>query len=173
MRIARTGILALAAALIGCGGSLPGTGGPGAGGATGGTSGPPPLVCAALGACECMSASDRCAARTEACWCPSECNPNIRCICGGGQFLACEDKVVATDCDTALARVQTLCAGMAFVSSIGGICNQVNPTCIAGCLDQLATVQSCSQIDCSFCETCDCAGPVTPSAFRTCVTGCS
>ena len=63
-------------------------------GGTGGTAG----ACASLGACACMQAGDRCVARTEACWCPSECDPQIVCVCGGGRFLACEDKPVVPSC---------------------------------------------------------------------------
>jgi hypothetical protein len=157
-------VFLLVVGLLGCGGSLNGQGGP-----DGSTTTP----CSAMGACACMAASDRCSPRVEACWCPTECAPNIECFCGGGHFLACENRTITTTaCADELARVQTMCAGMAFAGSIGTLCN-VNPLCIAGCLDQLATVPSCSQIDCSFCQTCDCAGPTTPSAFRTCVTDCS
>jgi hypothetical protein len=72
---------ALVLALLGCGGSLNGNKGP-----DGSTTAP----CSSLGECDCYAASGRCAPRTEACWCPSQCAP-IECICGGGRFLGCED----------------------------------------------------------------------------------
>jgi len=150
-------------ALIGCGGSIKGGGGP-----DGSTQ---PGACAALGECECYAAGDRCAMRTEACWCPSVCDSKIACVCGGGQFLGCEDKAAATTCDGQLARVQTLCASQPFTSFLSGICS-TNPSCVAGCLQQLGTADSCAQIDCSFCTTCDCLPPSPPSALRTCVTAC-
>ena len=155
------GIALLAAALLGCGGSL--NKGP-----DGSTSG----ACSTLGACECIAANDRCSARTEACWCPSECNPNIACVCGGGRFLACEEKAAAGTCGAELARVQTMCAGMAFAGQIDALCT-ADPNCIQGCLAQLTTAASCAQIDCSFCLACDCAPPMTPSPFRNCVSQCA
>ena len=136
---------------------------------TGGTTG----ACASLGACACMQASDRCAARTEACWCPSECDPQIVCICGGGRFLACEDKPVVPGCADALTAVQAKCAGQAFVSFISGACSTaINPTCVAGCLAKLNSTGSCSEIDCSFCTVCDCAAPAMPSPFAACLQTC-
>src|SRR5688572_13488655 len=88
--------------------------------------GPPNNGCAALGACGCMAASDRCTARTEACYCPTECNPELACICGGGQFLACEDKAPVTTttyCSSQLARVQQTCAAQPFIGDIGDLCS--------------------------------------------------
>ncbi len=85
-----------------------------------------------MGACECMAAGDRCAARTEACWCPSECNPEIACICGGGRFLACEDKsVVAVLHDVAGGRAGEV-RQPAFVQYVGDLCTSAGtPTCVA------------------------------------------
>jgi hypothetical protein len=151
----------LAVALLGCGGSL-------SKGPDGSTTG----ACSTLGACECMAAGDRCSARTEACWCPSECNPNIACICGGGRFLGCDDKAAAGTCGAEMARVQTMCAGMPFVAQIDTFC-AFNAPCMQGCLAQLTTTASCAQIDCSFCIACDCLPPSMPSAFRTCVNSCA
>lgn len=155
---------------LGCGGSLNGNKGP-----DGSTTG----QCASLGACECMAASDRCAARAEACWCPSECDPNIACICGGGRFLACEEKAVVASCASELAAVQAKCAGQPFVQYIAGLCtipttqvDATSPACIAGCLANLENTGSCSEIDCSFCPVCDCAGPTSPSPFSACLASC-
>jgi hypothetical protein len=40
-------------------------------------------------ACECRERRD-CKMVAEPCWCPSECNPEIVCVCGGGRFQRCE-----------------------------------------------------------------------------------
>lgn len=34
--------------------------------------------------------SGDCRMVTEPCWCPSSCDPDIRCVCGTGQFQRCE-----------------------------------------------------------------------------------
>ena len=161
----RIGFLLLAVGLFGCGGSIKGNTGPD-GSTTGG--------CSSLGACECMGASDRCAARTEACWCPDVCGLPIDCICGGGRFLACDDKAVAASCATALAAVQAKCAGQSFVQYIGDVCSSgSDPTCVAGCLAKLNSTGSCSEIDCGFCTLCDCAPSTAPNPFRACLQTCA
>lgn len=43
-------------------------------------------------ACGCYARRDECRLVTEACWCPSECDATIACVCGGGAFLRCESK---------------------------------------------------------------------------------
>ena len=156
----------LGALLLGCGGSLSKTGGPDGGTTT--------IPCSAMGACECMAASDRCAPRTEACWCPSECNPQVACICGGGQFLACDDRAVVTICSEWLTAVQSKCAGQPNVQYIGGLCTDgfSDPFCTANCLANLKDIGSCAEIDCSFCPVCDCAGPATPTPFAVCLQAC-
>jgi hypothetical protein len=59
-----------------------------------GRSGSPPgdakasSPCVGLDACACRTAAG-CKAVTEACYCATECDPAIRCICGGGKFLRC------------------------------------------------------------------------------------
>jgi hypothetical protein len=159
----RVGIFLLALGLFGCGGSIKG-------GAPDGST--QPGGCASLSACACYAAGDHCKMNTESCWCPSECNPNIACVCGGGRFLGCEDSTVTAACDAELARVKALCAGTtSFAGQLGDLC-VANHSCIAGCLAALTTVDSCSQIDCSFCIACDCA-PFTPSQFSTCVNSCN
>jgi hypothetical protein len=178
-----------AVGLAACGGSLGqddaggGAGGSsqgGAGGSSGGTTGSGGSTtgpCASLNGCECLAASDRCTARSEACWCPTECYPGapIECVCGGGQFLACEDTNVVTACSNELAAVQTKCAGQAFVQYIGALCGQTraDPHCIATCLANLNATGSCSEIDCGFCTVCDCAQPATPSPFAQCLAACN
>ena len=158
--------LAALGLLAGCGGSITGNNSPDGATTT--------IPCSAMGACACMEASDRCAARTEACYCPTSCDPNILCICGGGRFLACDDKAVSASCTTALAAVQAKCTGQPFVQDIGGVCSSgSDPTCVAGCLAKLNSTGSCSEIDCSFCLACDCAGPATPSPFAACLQTCA
>jgi hypothetical protein len=162
---ALVGVLSLTIGLAACGGSLHPGSGPDAS---------TTIPCAAMGACECMAASDRCAPRTEACWCPSECNPQIACICGGGQFLACEDRSVVTVCSEWLTAVQSKCAGQPFVQYLDSLCveTRADPICTAGCLANLKDFGSCAEIDCSFCPVCDCAEPATPSPFAACLQAC-
>jgi len=163
----KVAVLWLGAVLLGCGGSLSKTGGPDGATTT--------VPCTAMGACECMAASDRCAPRTEACWCPSECDPQIACICGGGKFVACEDRSVIAICSEWLTAVQSKCAGQSFVQYISGLCTETSsgdPLCTANCLANLKDNGSCSEIDCSFCPVCDCAGPVASSPFASCLQAC-
>jgi hypothetical protein len=158
----RIGLLVAALGWLACGSSV--LQGPDGGTQTG--------ACASLGECACFAASDRCSARTEACWCPSVCDPSIACICGGGEFLSCETKSAATSCDTELARVQSLCAGKPFVQYIAGLCSS-NANCVASCLaTNIVNVDSCAQIDCYFCPVCDCAPP-PPSPLRNCLQTCT
>jgi hypothetical protein len=133
-----------------------------------------PRPCSELGACDCLAASDRCTPRAEACWCPTECNGNV-CVCGGGQFLACENKAVAGSCAAELSAVQAKCAGQSFVSFIANLCDGTGTkaTCTAACLANLKTTGSCSEIDCGFCTLCDCAAPTMPSPFATCLAACA
>ena len=185
------GVCCLAVSFAACGGSLnPNDAGAGSGGSTGaggtgaqagttgtgGTGGATTTIpCSAMGACECLVASDRCTSQTEACWCPTECYPGgaIDCICGGGRFLSCADKAIAAACTAELAAVQTKCAGQAFVQDIGDLCAATrNPTCIAACLANLNSTGSCSEIDCTFCKACDCL-PATRTPFANCVLGCT
>jgi hypothetical protein len=163
----RIGVFLAALGLpAGCGGSLNGSGGPDGATTT--------IPCSAMGACECYAASERCAPRTEACWCPDVCGVPIYCKCGGGRFLACENTSVIAACSNELAAVQTKCAGQSFVEFIGGICSSgSDPTCVAGCLAKLNSTGSCSEIDCSFCLSCLCALPATPSPFATCLQTCA
>jgi hypothetical protein len=190
MRFAKPlGVLSVVLGLAACGGSLypNGDAGGGSGGTTGaggssgvttGSGGSKPdasVPCAELSGCECLAAFDRCTPRTEACWCPSECYPGaaVDCICGGGRFLACEDSMVAPTCATELAAVQAKCAGQAFVQDLGSLCALApNPTCVAVCLANLNDTGSCSEIDCSFCQACDCSPP-KPSPFVTCLQTCT
>ena len=159
-------VLAVILAVIGaisCGGSIAGSGPDGS---------TQPVACGSLSECACYEASDRCAMRTESCWCPSVCDTKVVCVCGGGRFLGCEDRAVSSGCDAELARVQALCAGQPFASMIGGLCSS-NPSCIAGCLSQLGSADACTQIDCSFCTACDCLAPSPQSPLRTCVDACN
>jgi hypothetical protein len=156
-------------ALVGCGSSLNGQDGHDAG--TDVWHSEP--ACAALDACSCLAASDRCTPRAEACWCPTECGP-IECFCGGGKFLACEDKAVVAACTQELTAAQVKCADQGFVQYIAGLCSSASdPGCIAACLANLNSSGSCSEIDCSFCPVCDCAPAATGSTFASCVAACN
>ena len=158
----------MVAGLLGCGGSINGSG-TGTGGQGGATT---TISWSAMGACECMAASDRCEGLAEACWCPSECDPNIACICGGGRFIECHNRPPANDCNTQATRVTSMCADRPFVDAIYSLCVS-NPDCMGQCLSALTTAESCAQIDCSFCSAaCDCMLPSTPSALRACVVSC-
>jgi len=181
------GVVSLALGFAACGGSL-GTNdaGGGSGGSSGGTAGAAGSAgttgaggsapCAGMTDCECLAASDRCTARSEACWCPSQCFPGspIDCVCGGGRFLGCEDRQIAAACASALASVQTKCAGQPFVQYIGALCSAATyPDCVAACLTQLNASGSCTEIDCGFCPVCDCAQPASPSRFAQCLASCN
>lgn len=165
MRIAanRIGALLVALAVAGCGGSLGGK-------QDGGTS-----PCSAVAACECLQ-SDRCAPRSEACWCPTECYPGaaVDCKCGGGRFLSCEERATVAACASELSAVQTKCAGQSNVQWIADICStSADAACVAACLSNLETGGACSEIDCRFCALCDCAAPAVPSPFGDCVRACT
>jgi hypothetical protein len=149
------GLFLVAVGLLGCGGDAK-------------------APCYSLGACACMAQSDRCETLTEACWCPSVCDSKISCVCGGGKFIACQDRPPPNDCYTQATRVTSLCAGTPFVDDIPWLCGSTfNPLCMGQCMSALTTTESCAQIDCSFCLSgCDCMPPSMPSAFRTCVESC-
>jgi hypothetical protein len=160
------GLFLVAVGLLGCGGNLNTNGAP-----DGST---PTVPCYTMGACACMAASDRCESLTEACWCASECNPNIACVCGGGKFIECHDRTPETACDNQASRVTSMCAGTPFVNEIPWLCTSgASPACMGQCLSALTTTESCAQIDCSFCLAgCDCTLPSMPSALRNCVVSC-
>ena len=161
----------LALSLLACGGTIT-SGTPDASTGQGGAGGSR-AACSTLSECDCYRAGDRCAPRTEACWCPDACAP-IECICGGGRFLACEDYTVVASCVAALTAVETKCAGQSFVQYIDTICRSAsNPTCVAGCLANLAATGSCAEVDCGFCPVCDCASFTTPNPFRACLATCA
>jgi len=159
-------VLAALGLVAGCGGTITGNGGPDGATTT--------VPCSALGECECYAASERCAPRTEACWCADVCGAPIECICAGGKFLACEDRSVITACANELTAVQAKCAGQPFLQYIASICvnTRGDPNCTAACLAKLNTSGSCSEIDCSFCTACDCAAPAPPSPFAACFDAC-
>ena len=173
MRIERNriGLLLVAIAAVGCGGSLniggPVTGRGGQGGAT------TTIPCSAMGECDCIAAQGRCTIRAEACWCPSECAPKVECLCGGGRFLACEDNAIVASCTAELNAVQAKCADLPNVQYLADLCTTSGDTaCVAACLRNLNIRGACSEIDCRFCAVCDCAAPTTPSPFADCLQAC-
>ena len=160
------GALLLVVGLLGCGGTITGSR------PDGSTTG----ACSSLGACECMAANDRCSARTESCYCPTACDPQIACICGGGRFLACEEKATFAACRTELAAVQAKCpiAAPSAAADLSDLCTTGrDPTCVAACLARLNTGGSCAEIDCRFCKLCDCGPPPAPSPFADCLQACA
>ena len=155
--------LAALSLLAGCGGTITGNGGPDGATTT--------IPCSAMGACACREASDRCAMRTEACWCDSECDPSSVCKCGGGRFLACDDNAVVASCTRELAAVQTKCpTGGQYISDIDICSSSRSPSCVASCLANLQATGSCSELNC-FCPVCDCIAPETPT-FSNCLAAC-
>jgi hypothetical protein len=165
----RVGHLVFAFAIAACGSSVlqhPDSGTPM------GQDGAPTGACSSLGECACFAANDRCSMRTEACWCPSTCDPAIVCVCGGGQFLSCEEKRATGACGAEIARVTSLCAGKPFVQYLGEEQCSVNADCAAACFaTNIVNVDTCAQIDCYFCPVCDCLPP-PPSPLRDCLAAC-
>jgi len=121
------------------------------------------LDCVGLDACACLATS-HCSSLSEACYCPyPACGAGGECFCGGGQFIACVPAGLTT-CDAAKARVSTLCPtlkGMTY----DGLCQQTASVCITKCLNE---VTACSDIACTACDTCGCAG----DRFSGCVAAC-
>jgi hypothetical protein len=93
---------------------------------------------------------------------------------GGGQVVHVAHKARAA-CANELTAVRVKCADQAFIQYIGDLCTNAayDPTCVAGCLANLKTRGSCSEIDCYFCPVCDCAPPVAASPFRACLQTCA
>jgi hypothetical protein len=124
----------------------------------------PQATCTNLDACACMK-SDACAPITETCYCPyPQCGSNGACICGGGKYLGCAPAGLAT-CAGAKAQVAALCPTLKG-TTFDSLCAQANSACITKCLGD---VTSCSDVFCSFCEACDCAG----DSFSQCVASCT
>ena len=121
------------------------------------------LACATLDECSC-GATSGCAVISEACYCPyPKCNPNGACFCGGGKYLGCAPTDLTT-CAAAKTRVASLCPTLKG-AIFDGLCQQSDSACSTKCLDE---VTSCSDIACSMCEACDCAG----DAYSKCMGKC-
>jgi hypothetical protein len=121
------------------------------------------LSCVDLDECSCLEANG-CSVLSAACWCPfPQCGSNGACVCGGGKFIGCVPLNYAT-CEEAKARVASLCPQMNGVTW-DGLCDQADSACIIKCLDQ---VDSCTDVHCTFCDTCGCF----TDRFGTCVEQC-
>jgi hypothetical protein len=109
------------------------------------------LTCVDLDACSCMNANG-CSLIAEACFCPfPQCGAGA-CVCGGGNFIGCAPVELST-CDKAKARVAALCPTLKG-ATFDNLCSQKSSECITKCLND---VTACSDVFCTFCETCDCA----------------
>jgi hypothetical protein len=113
------------------------------------------LDCVGLDECTCGN-SKGCEVISESCYCPfPQCSSQGACICGGGHFLGCAPSNLAT-CSAAKARVATLCPQLKG-ATFDSLCLQPGSACITKCLND---VTACGEINCAFCEACDCAGDV-------------
>jgi hypothetical protein len=122
-----------------------------------------PASCTGLDECACFTTTG-CTPIAEPCWCPfPQCNSSGACICGGGRFFACAPQAIAT-CAGAKARVAALCPTLKG-PTFDGLCTRPAPACVTKCL---AEVSSCSDVFCSFCETCDCAGDQFSNCYAQC-----
>jgi hypothetical protein len=122
------------------------------------------LACVALDECTCGKTSG-CVSIAEACYCPyPQCGKSGACFCGGGLFIGCAPTNLAT-CTAAKDRVATLCPQLKG-ATFGSLCQASDSSCITKCLND---VTSCSDVFCSFCDECNCAG----GAFMACRTKCT
>jgi hypothetical protein len=124
----------------------------------------PQAACTRLDECACRSA-DGCAPIAEPCYCPfPQCGSEGACICGGGKYLGCAPTDVAT-CSGAKAQLATLCPTLKG-PTFDGLCGGTNSACVTKCLGE---VTSCSDVFCTFCETCGCAS----DRFTQCLGKCT
>ena len=137
---------------------------PDAGTATDARGDAPPASCTGLDECTCLATS-ACSPIAEACWCPfPQCNPSAACFCGGGRFIGCAPQGIST-CAEAKTRVAALCPTLSG-PTFDGLCARTSPECVTKCL---AEVNSCSDLSCTFCEACDCAGDHFSACYGQCV----
>jgi hypothetical protein len=121
------------------------------------------LDCVGLDECACGNANG-CAPIAERCYCPfPKCGASGACICGGGHFVGCAP-VDLTTCTSAKDRVAALCPSLKG-AIFDGLCPSSANPCTTKCLNE---VTSCSDVRCSFCETCGCLG----DPFSACVAAC-
>jgi len=119
--------------------------------------------CVGLDECACGS-TQGCSVIADACYCPfPKCQQGGACVCGGGKFLGCAPAALST-CATAKARVADMCPTLSG-ATFDNLCQGSDSACVTSCLNQ---VTACSNIACSTCETCDCAG----DAFSACRAKC-
>jgi hypothetical protein len=121
------------------------------------------LACLNMDECTCASANG-CSVISNACYCPyPQCSPGGACVCGGGKFLGCAPVTLST-CLAAKDRIAGLCPTLSG-ATFDGLCQQSDSACITKCLNDVTT---CSDVLCTFCETCDCA----TDAFSVCRAKC-
>ena len=124
------------------------------------------LACVGLDECTCR-ATKGCGPIAQSCYCPfPQCDPSNACVCGGGKFVGCAPVALLT-CAAARDRVAALCPQLSQTSFHYEceIHEQVASECITKCLNE---VGSCGDIDCSFCDACDCEGDVYYACLGKC-----
>lgn len=121
-----------------------------------------PVACKGLDECACLR-SNACAPIAEACYCP-QCGSTAVCKCAGGKYLGCSSAGLNA-CSGAKAQLAALCPTLKG-STFDGLCGGTNNACITKCLGE---VTSCSDVFCTFCESCDCAS----DRFSQCLGNCS
>jgi hypothetical protein len=121
--------------------------------------------CKSLDECACRN-TNGCAPIAEACYCPfPQCGSNGACICGGGKYLGCAPVGLATACSVAKAQVAALCPTLKG-PTFDGLCARPDSACVTECLGK---VTACSDVSCTFCETCGCA----TDRFSQCLASCT
>jgi hypothetical protein len=121
------------------------------------------LACTGLDECSCALANG-CGVISEKCYCPyPKCGNDGACFCGGGKFVGCAP-VQLTTCVAAKARIAAMCPTLSG-RTFDTVCDGADSLCATKCLND-ATV--CSDVRCSFCDACDCAG----DPFGACLAKC-
>jgi hypothetical protein len=119
--------------------------------------------CAGLDECSCRQVNG-CGVIAETCYCPyPKCGPNGACICGGGKFVGCAP-VQLTNCAAAKARVAAMCPSLSG-QTFATVCDGADSLCATKCLDDAT---ACSDVRCSFCDSCDCVA----DPFSACLAKC-
>jgi hypothetical protein len=118
--------------------------------------------CTGLDECACHATSN-CTVLSPSCYCPFPQCGSGACVCGGGKFAGCAPANLAT-CANAKARVASLCPSLS-TTALDNLCTQSDTTCATECLNE---VSACSDISCSLCTACDCAG----DKYMACVSKC-
>ena len=154
-------VLALATALLGCGGSL-------AKNSDGSTTAP----CSSLGACECM-ASDRCAPAPRRAGARASATRTSRASAAAASSSPARRgrwsrsaRTGSPPCSPSAPASRSSSTSLTS-ASIRTRIRSASPVAWRTC----RTPGRAREIDCSFCPVCDCAAPATPSPFAACLAG--